>query len=373
MKKFLLTIIAFSLIYTGCKEDDSVQAIEKKIIKYKSKVEYYQNKIAELEQQLPIENVQKILVKVETVKPQVFDDYLDVSASIEPVEDAFINPQSNGTIKAIYVREGDYVQKGQLLMELDDALIRSNISQLEVQLLLADSLYRKQKVLYEQGVISEVQYLQAKNQKEALEKNLDVLKTQLSYTKVYAPFSGMVEQINVKVGELANPQLRAIYLVNMEKMKAVAYIAENYFPVIHKGDPVIIMFSVYKDLKIKTKISNIGNTIDPSTGTFKVVATFVNPGMKVKPNMSASMRFITFKTNNAIVVPTQLLKKDAKGWYVYVVKNEGDRLIAERRYITIGKVTASKALVLTGLKSGDQIITKGFHLVHHGSLVKIVN
>ena len=373
MKKILTVILTLSLIFTSCHKSNDPEAIKKKISRYKTIIEHYQEKINKLEQQLPAEQEEAVAVKVETVKPQVFNDYLEVTASIEPIEYAYINPQASGTIKAIYVHEGDYVHKGQLLMELDDALIRRNMAQLQVQLALADSLYRKQKTLYEQGVVSQVQYLQAKNQKEALEKNLEVLKTQLKYTRVYAPFSGIVDQINVRVGELAGPQVRAMYLVNMSKMKAIAHVSENYLPYVHKGDPVVIKFPVYGNLEIKTRITRTGNLIDPSTGTFKVEAQFTNPQMKIKPNMTAIMRFVTFKTKNAIVVPTQLLKKDSNGWFLYIVKKEGDKTVAVKRYVTIGKITASRAMILSGLKAGDQIIIEGFHLVHQGSIVKVTN
>ena len=373
MKKILTVILALSLIFVGCHKPNDPERIKKKIARYRTMIEHYQEKISKLEDQLPEEEIEAVAVKTETVKPQVFNDYLEVTASIEPVEYAYINPQASGTIKAIYVQEGDYVKKGQLLLELDDALIRRNIAQLQVQLTLADSLYRKQKTLYEQGVVSEVQYLQAKNQKEALEKNLEVLKTQLKYTKLYAPFNGIIDQINVRVGELAGPQARVMYLVNLNKMKAIAHVAENYLPYVHKGDPVILKFPVYGDMEIKTRISRIGNMIDPTTGTFKVEAIFNNPQMKIKPNMTATMRFITFKTKDAIVVPTQLLKKDSNGWFIYTVKKEGDKYIAIKSYVTIGKITASEAMILSGLKAGDQIISEGFHMVHQGSIVKIIN
>ncbi len=373
MKKILSFILILSLVFASCHKSNDPEVIKKKISHYKTMIGRYQEKITELEKKLPAQEVEAVVVKVETVKPQIFNDYLEVSASIEPVEYAYITPQASGTIKAIYVQEGDYVQKGQLLMELDDDLIRNNIAQLEVQLALADSLYQKQKTLYEQGVVSEVQYLQSKNQKETLEKNIEVLKTQLRYTKLYAPFDGIVDQINVRVGEMAGPQARVMYLVNMNKMKAIAHVAENYLPYIHKGDPLVLKFPVYGDLEIKTQISRIGNFIDPTTGTFKVEAIFNNPQMKIKPNMTATMRFVTFKTKDAIVVPTQLLKKDSNGWFIYTVKKEGDKYIAVKNYITIGKITASEAMILSGLKAGDQIITEGFHMVHQGSIVKISN
>ncbi len=373
MKKFFAAIVIISVIFAGCRQSNDPEIIKKKISRYRAAIERYQEKIRELEKQLPQQDVVLIPVKVETVKPRVFQHYLELTANIEPIEYAYISPQASGTVKAIYVSEGDFVQQGQLLLELDDALIKRNIAQLQVQLELADSLYRKQKTLYEQGVTSEVQYLQAKSQKEALEKNLEVLRTQLKYTKLYAPFAGVVDQINTRVGELCGPQARAIYLVNMAKMKAIAHVSENYLPNIHKGDPVEIKFPVYGDMVIKTRISNVGNLIDPVSHTFKVEAVFNNPGFKIKPNMTASMRFTTFKIKDAIVVPLNLLQKDSRGWYVFVLDKENGRYIASRRYITPGKITGNDVLVLSGIKPGDKIITEGYNLVHQGSFVKIVN
>ena len=182
-----------------------------------------------------------------------------------------------------------------------------------------------------------------------------------------------MDQINVRVGELAGPQVRAMYIVNMTQMKAIAHVSENYLPYVHKGDPVVIKFPIYGNMEIKTRISRTGNVIDPTTGTFDVEALFANQGMKIKPNMTATMRFVTFKTKDAIIVPTQVLKDDSNGWFLYIAQQQGNKYIAAKRYVTIGKITASNAMILSGLKPGDKVITEGFHLVHQGSIIKIAN
>ncbi len=373
MKRILTLILTFAILLAGCKKSsDDPQVIRKQIARYEAKIAKLQEKVRKLEAQLPEGQAARVIpVTVQTVQLTDFTHYLEVSATIEPVQYAYVSAKAQGEVKRILVKEGDYVQKGQVLIELDDELIRNNIAQLEVQLELADSLYRKQKKLYEQGVASEVQYLQAKSQKESLEKNLQVLRTQLQYTKVTAPFAGVVDQINIKVGELAGPGARLIYLVNMDKMKAVANISENYLPNIHKGDPVELTFPIYPGLKVKTRISFIGNFIDPATRTFKVEAEFNNPGRKVKPNMTAQMRFVQFKEDKAIVIPTKILSKDVNGWYVYVIGKNGDQTYANKRYVTLGQTSTNQAVVVAGLKPGEQIIIDGYNLVRDGTPVKI--
>ncbi len=375
MKKITILITALLIVFASCHKssDNDPQQIRKKIAYYKTKITEYQQKINQLQKKLPeSKNVAAVPVHVTVVQYTNFKHYLDVTAKIQPIEDAFVNPKTNGEVKKIYVKEGDYVKKGQLLAELDDQIIKNNIEQIKTQLELADSLYQKQKKLYEQGVASEIQYLQAKNRKETLEKNLSSLQTQLQYTKITAPFDGIVDQINIKVGELASPAMRAIYLVNLSKMKAVANLSVKYLPNVKKGTPIELRFEVYPDLVIKSHINYVGNFIDPTTNTFKIEATFNNPQNKIKPNMSATMRFVEFKSNKAIAIPTRILNQDTKGWYVFTIKRHDGQTLAKKQYINLGQISTTKALVLDGLKPGDTVITDGYNLVRDGSVVRIV-
>ncbi len=372
MKRIFFIIATVALIFAGCNNQQSETQIRKKISHYKTRIAKYQAKVKELEKRLPEnQEARKILVNVMKVEPKQFTHYLKVPANIEAINFAYVSPKANGEVKRILVKEGDYVKKGQVLLELDDELIKNNISRLETQLELADSLYQKQKKLYEQGIGSEVQYLQAKSQKESLEKNLEGLRTQLQYTKVTAPFDGIVDQINIKVGEIASPAMRPIYLINLDKMKATANLAEKYLPYVHKGLPITLTFDVYPDIKIKTKVSYVGNFIDPMTKTFRIEAQFNNPDRKIKPNMTAQVRFDQLKENNVIVIPTKILSQDTKGWYIYIVSQNGDKYYANKRYLTLGQMTATQAVVLSGLRAGELIITDGYNMVRDGTLVKI--
>ncbi len=375
MKKLVTIITALLIVLASCHKanDNSPEQIRKKIAYYKTKISKYQQKIKQLEQQLPeTQKLTAVPVHVTIVKPGKFQHYLEVTAQIQPIEDAFVNPKTNGEVKKIYVKEGDYVQKGQLLVELDDQIIKNNIAQIKTQLELADSLYQKQKKLYEQGIASEIQYLQAKSQKETLEKNLATLQTQLQYTRITAPFAGIVDQINLKVGEMASPAMRAIYLVNLRQMKAIANLPVKYLPKVKRGTPIELRFDIYPDLVIKSRINYVGNFIDPTTNTFKIEATFTNPQNKIKPNMSGTMRFVEFKSNKAITIPTRILNQDTKGWYVYKAVRKNGKTYAKKQYITPGQTTTTKALILSGLNTGDTIITDGYNLVRDGSLIKII-
>ena len=356
----------------SCNNQPSETQIRKKISRYKARIANYEAKVKKLEQELPNnQESRKVLVRVIKAQPKEFTHYLELPANIQAINFAYVSPKANGEVKKILVQEGDYVKKGQVLIELDDQLIKNNIARLETQLELADSLYQKQKKLYQQGIGSEVQYLQAKSQKESLEKNLAALRTQLQYTQVTAPFAGIVDQINIKVGEIASPAMRPIYLINLDKMKATANLAEKYLPYVHKGLPIVLTFDVYPNLKIHTKISYIGNYIDPMTKTFRIEAEFNNPARKIKPNMTAQIRFSQFKDNQAIVIPTKILNKDTKGWYIYIASQNGDKTYANKRYITLGQITATQALVLSGLRSGELVITDGYNMVRDGTLIKV--
>jgi RND family efflux transporter MFP subunit len=340
---------------------------------YQKKIEHYQKKINQLRKKLPSNLRERIIpVRVTKVHLQNFTHYLEVTANVEPIQYAYVSPKASGEVKKILVHEGDYVKEGQLLIELDDQLILNNIAQLKVELALADSMYQKQARLYKKGVVSEVQYLQAKSQKESLEKRLAVLQTQLKYTKIYAPFSGIVDQINIKVGELAGPGARLIYLVNLDQMKAVANVSENYLPYIHLGDPIVLTFPLYPQIVLHTKITRIGDYIDPMTRTVKVETRFTNPQHKILPNMTARMKFASLRIQKVIILPIEILRKDVNGWYVFVISKNGQYTIANRRYVTLGQTTATSAVITSGLRPGELVVTDGYNLLRDGSYVRVV-
>ena len=235
---------------------------------------------------------------------------------------------------------------------------------------LVKIIYKKQSELWEKQIGSEIQYLEAKNNKESLENKISSLKAQIELTKVKAPISGIIDAVNVKVGEMAMPGQPIISLVNLNKMYVNADVSESYISSLTKGDKVSITFPTYPELKIESSIFRIGNIIAAGNRTVKVQVLINNSNNKLKPNMVAHVKLKNYNNKSAISIPSIIIRNDLEGAYVYVVENESGKNIAAKRYITTGKSNNENTIITENLVEGEKVITEGYNLVKNGTEVK---
>ncbi len=277
-----------------------------------------------------------------------------------------------GQVKSIYVKEGDNVKKGQLLMKLEDGIIQQNIKQVESQLSFAKNIFSRQENLWKEGIGTEVQYLSAKNNVESLEKQLDLVKEQLSTTSVHAQVSGIIEDVNIRVGEtfMGSP-LAGITIINPGSLKAVVDVPENYVSKIRKGMPVVVTIPDLNQ-SFNSNINLISETINAISRSF-VAESKVTGDANLKPNQIAIVKILDHEAKNAIVVPVETVQSDEKGKYVYVLTQEGNKTIARKRAITIGEFYDELIEVNTGLATGDKLITKGYQGLYDGQLISKTN
>ena len=315
-----------------------------------------------------------IAVKVRTKEAVAanFSHYINVSGNVEAEQYAFISPQANGQITKIYVNEGDYVQKGALLIQLNDNIIRNTIAEVENSLNLATITFKKQENLWKQKIGSEIQYLQAKTQKESLEKKLKTLNSQLALTQIRAPFTGYVDNIVLKEGELASPGIRVLELVNLRKMLIKADISEKYLSKISKGDTVNITFPDFPNFTKTARISRIGKIVNPNNRAFKIEVRFDNKDEKIKPNIIASLKIRDELVENAIAVPSIIIKNDFDKKFIFIAKKSGNSYIAKKVIIETGISYKDKTIITKGLNIGDKYIYEGFNLVTDGFKIQLV-
>ncbi len=368
MKKISLILFITIISVGACRKEKNPEDIQNQIFEYKQKT-------AELQKQLKKQNKTDISehyvnVRVDELKREELTHYIRATAYVKAKEQAYVSPEMNGQIKKIYVKEGQYVKKGQLLVTLNATVIRSSIEEVKTGLKLATVMYEKQKELWEQKVGKELDYLQAKNKKESLEAKINTLKAQLELTVIKAPIPGIVDEIYLKEGEPAAPGRQVINLVNLRKMEAVADVSEKYVPYVHKGDSVVISFPSYPGLIIKTKISRTGNVINPVNRTFKVQADFINKDNKIKPNMVAELQLSDYK-GSSLAIPSVVVKKDRKGEYVFTAEKNGDEYTAQKRYIKTSYIIGDKVMVTEGLNVGDKVIVEGYNMVVNKQKIKI--
>jgi RND family efflux transporter MFP subunit len=313
------------------------------------------------------------LVAITPVQASPFEHFIEIQGTVEAPNISYVAPPNGqgGVVKALYVRQGQNVRKGQVLARLDDQLIRQQIEPLRVQLNAAEDTYKRTKNLYDQGIGTYQNVLQAKTQVETLQGNINTLQKQAALMTVTAPQSGVADIVNVRVGETfmgataAGPQIR---IVNTGDLKIKANIPENYMGSVKVGSPLEVLLPDENNRIVNATVTVVGKIIDPGTRTFYIEAK-VPSSSNLKPNQVAKVHIKDYGNENAITIPVNTLQNDEAGKYVMVAVKEGDRLVAHKRTVTVGELYNNRLEVKSGLQAGDQLITEGFQSLYEGQLI----
>lgn len=372
MKKVITLFILISFMFS-CNNEVTDDAIRQDIKKHKDEIIVLQGKIKELESQLPDNgsNTNNIKVRVQKVNRKYFSRYFEATGELEAKNEAYISPEVSGQITKINVIEGQKVSKGQLLAKLNTSLIEKNIEEVKTQLNLAEIFYNKQTELWNKGVGSERQYLETKNNYESLKNKLATLQEQYNMSIIRSPISGYVENIMLKQGELGSPGMQLMLIVDLDKLYVSAKLSETYLPVIKKGDIVGITFPTYPDIILQEKVSRIGNVLNKQNRTFIVEVEISNLDERLKPNLLATIKINDYNAEDAIIVPSLVIKEDVIGSYLYVAEQNEHNWISKKKYIETGQSYMNESEVLSGVSDDDLIITDGYGNVSDGTYIEI--
>ena len=386
-------IITASLILASCgdsKKDGSAAINDKKaaLEKLKSDKSKTDEEIKKLQDELAkidtgAASTSKIkLVSVAPVTTQNFQHFIDLMGKVDAENISYITPRGmGGQVKAIYIKQGDFVKKGQLVLKLDDAIMRQSVTaakqQLEgikTQLGFAKNIYQRQKNLWDQGIGTEVQVISAKtnvtsleNQLAAAGEQIKVSQEQLNTANVYSDVSGVADVVNVKIGEVFGGPGQ-IKIVNTSSLKAVVNVPENYLTRIHKGSVVEILIPDAAK-KVNAAVSLISQSIDPNQRGF-IAEAKIPYDARLKPGQSAVIKILDYAAANVIVIPINVVQSDETGKYVYVLsKSSTGKTTAHRVVVTIGEVYGENVEIKAGLKTGDQLVTEGFQNLYEGQMI----
>jgi len=311
-----------------------------------------------------------VLVKVTPAAECVFNHYIQVQGTIDGDQNIAVSPQMPGIVTAVYVKEGTQVKKGQVLAELDAQVLKQSVEEVKTQLDLANNIFEKQSALWEKKIGSEVQYLQAKNSKESLERRLNTMNEQLKLAQVVSPISGTVENVALRVGQMASPGMptSVIRVINMNVAKITADVAETYSNRIKDGNTVLVSFpDLGKD--IETKLSFTSRFIDPVNRTFKIECKISSKQAELRANMIAYLKIKDYVNEKAFCLPVNQVQSNQDGKFVFIAKPNGTDYIAEIRQIKTGMDYDGTIEVLEGISVGDQIITSGFQSLNAGEKI----
>jgi RND family efflux transporter MFP subunit len=383
----LFFLSALTVLVACGGKDNSVAGKKAQLEQLKKEALALNANIATLEKELAAQGgsatQQAVVVTIAPVVAQDFNHFIEIQGKVESESVSFVTPRAGGgQVKAVFVKRGDRVKKGQILLQLDNSLIRQsvaaatqNIETVKAQAALAKSVYEKQKNLWEQNIGSEIQLLTAKTNAEALGsqlkaamEQLGMAKDQLAYTTVRSDVDGVAEEVNIKVGEIfmGAGQLK---VVNTDRLKLTSQVPENYAGKIKVGTDVSLIFP---DLNktMDTKLTVVGNVIDPLSRSFFVEAKLpVNKDFR--PNQLAQVKIKDYTKKNAISIPINIVQNDDKGKFVYVAATENGKLVARKRPVTIGEFYANSIEILSGINAGEQVVTEGYQSLFDGQLLTV--
>ena len=338
-----------------------------KMNEIKKEMDELQDLIAELDPESVKEK--EVNVKIDKLVVKDFNHYVEVQGNVMTAQDpAFASSETGGRITELKVKEGDFVKKGSLIAIINLESINKSIAQIDKSLELARDIYKRQENLWKKNIGSEIQYLQAKNQVESLEKNKESLEFELTKANVYAPASGYIDMVMSKTGEMAGPGAPIVQILNTNALKVVAAVPEIYLGNVKRGEKVTVTFPAL-DAEQNARVIAIGRTINPTNRTFEVEATVGTMNGMLKPNLLATMLVNDYAAKDVVVIPDELIQQDVSGaTFVMTVENKR----AAKKVITLGKTYRNETIVSTGLTGNEVLITKGATSVSDGDLVKII-
>jgi RND family efflux transporter MFP subunit len=377
MKKHLITSISLlALLIFSCQpQENDIETLKTELKSLESERKAIDDKIKTLEAQIAgldtnIEETVKTLVTVTQPETKTFTYKISVPGVADSRQNIVVGAEAMGNVTKIHVREGNIVKKGQVIASIDSEVMYTQIAELKTRLELAEELYEKQKRLWEKKIGSEIQYLQAKNNKESLEQSIKSLQAQASKSNITAPFSGYLDEVFLREGQTINMGQPAVRIVDLDVIKLSADVSEKYIGQFSVNDSIEVSFpSVDKSFRVK--IDNIGQVVSSDNRTFSIEAEINNTDGAIKPNVLADVTIPVYNNPNALTLPTSLIQQGKNSDYVYAVVEGEKGLEAKKQNVKVGRSFKGITEILDGVAKDDKIILLGSRQVADGEPLKI--
>jgi RND family efflux transporter MFP subunit len=367
-------LLASSLLLASCGGGSKDPQAE--LAKLKAEQQATQAKIADLEAKTGAKATAEanaaVPVSIIKVAPENFQGFLEVQGRVDFDQNSTVAARAAGTLTSVRVQRGDQVRRGQVLATIDASILDANMAELRTRMDLARTVYEKQAGLWKQQIGTEVQYLQAKNNYEALQRNLGSLNQQKALYSVVAPYAGVVDNVLPKLGENVAPGTPVVQLNSGQGGKVLADISEAYTGSIKAGDKALVTLPDLGGEELPSTVRTVSRTISPTSRTFTAELRLPpSATARLRPNMVATVRIQNYGRQNATVLPVDLIQHDEENAYVLVVGRSGNKAVAQKRVIKTGQTYNGKQEIVSGLKPGDEVISAGYQNLNEGQTLKI--
>ncbi len=366
-KIFLVLILSMLMACSGDKQA-KLDALRKQHDQIAKKIQKLEVEIA-AESDSTAENPAGTFVSVQEVQLQPFNHYIEVMGKLDGDENLAIYPEVMGVLVQVNVQVGQPVIVGQLLAQINDAQYQEQLKTLQATYELAVETFQKQENLWKQQIGSEIQFLQAKTNKESLEAQIASIKKQIDMTRIKSPISGNVEESMVRVGQAVSPSMPVFRVVNFNSLKVTADVAEAYTSKIQTGDDVIVYLPDIRK-EITARVTFCSKYINTVNRTFSVEARLRTVSGNLKANMVSILKINDYHSPKAVVLPINIIQTDNNGKYVLVAKPENDQYVVRKQEMQTGQLYNGLAEVSTGLEPGTKVITSGYLNLNEGQVIR---
>ena len=309
-------------------------------------------------------------VNVQELAPQQFQHFIEIQGSVASDNDIIVPAQASGVVKTVLVEKGDMVEKDQVLARLDAAILERSIEELKTGMELANTVFERQERLWKQKIGSEIEYLQAKNNKESLDKKLATVMEQLEMTKIKAPLSGQVDNIMLKEGQMCAAGMGAFNVVQVSDLKINASLSEKYITDIHVGEAVKVYIPVL-DKYYNQKVMAVSNAINPDNRTFSIEISVPQNDKDIRPNMVAVVDVMDYHNDSSLVVPLKVVQYTGQDKFLFVATKNNNSWLAKKRIVETGYDNNRKVEIVNGLRPGEKVVVFGYQNLGDGETIAI--
>ncbi len=348
---FIMTLLITTSLFLSCSKNDDDQegnngtAKADEIKKEKS------------EHRKDSDKSSKDLIPVETTNAVSGDisSFILLSSNLETERMTDVYSRVQGLVEKIHIEEGDYVKKGQLLIELEPDELTLQEARARVDYEQEENLYERKQAMFEKQLLSKEEFETSKFGLRAKKILWQEAKLSLDHTKITSPISGVIGERLRRPGDRIHPTDKLFTVINNEEMIAVIHVPEKEIGILKKGQKSFIVSQHLADEQFSGWIKRVSPVVDPASGTFKVTVGIKNEADRLRPGMFVNVHIITDTHYNAVLIPKTTLVYENEKMYVFIVRDSlANKIELDQGYQDFEKIEA-----LSGVEVGEKIIVVG--------------
>ncbi|WP_420152511.1 efflux RND transporter periplasmic adaptor subunit [Siphonobacter sp.] len=310
-------------------------------------------------------------VLTQTVSRSSSDNQISISGNVEGNRTVKLGFLVGGKINYIAATEGQPVAAGKVLASLDPTSYRLGVDAATASVNQVQDEYNRLKLMHDRNSLSDADFAKVSNGLKQAQAQAGLQKKNLSDTKLYAPFSGVLLKKNTEIGEIVGSGMPLFIVSDIQKVKVNAAIPESELQRVKIGQSAQVYISAL-DSTFTGKVTEVGSAADATTRSFSVKIELRNPKLLIRPGMVAEVKLPSTQKTESLTLPAEAVLHDTdNSSYVFVADSQKKQ--AFKRRVSIGRLLDSTIEITSGLQPGELVITGGQQKIHDGSAIQLTN